>query len=164
MAKRKRSRRFITLCIVFSSFSFLMCSSESLPLIYKGPQVSVLSSNISSSGFETTLQLSNATTWMNSGQLDINSNNAGVIWALGSTPPSQPSNPASNFQQHNTMGTFSIDMKSAQVSSQSTPSGTSSGPVSSSAPAAPTISGVKSPGQVKIGLTYRDKVSFQKRC
>ena len=91
------------------------------PAVYDGPSVSILSSDISSSQFTATLRLTNATTWIGGGKLNIDSSDAGVIWALGSNPPNDPSNPSSDFQQHKIMGIFSVDMKSAQVDQNTNP-------------------------------------------
>jgi hypothetical protein len=135
--------------------------------VYSGPGISVLSSTVTSSTFTAQLKLTNATSWSNSGSLNINSNSAGVIWAYGSSAPSNPSNSASNFQQHRSMGTFSIDMKAAQVQEAAATSASpsqsgaseSSGVASPTLVAAPTITGVIIPSDSGTGLTYRDKVS-----
>lgn len=109
---------------------------------------------------------------MNSGSLDTESTDAGVIWALGTTPPSDPSNPDSNFQQHQTMGNFAINMKQAQVQvatgTASIPTETGTGTTQATTtsevtgvtfPAGPKITGDVTPVG-KLGLTYRDKVRF----
>jgi hypothetical protein len=143
------------------------------PAIYSGPSVSVLSSNISSSLFSATVQLTNATTWTGGGNLNIDSSDAGVIWALGSSPPNNPSDPTSDFQQHKLMGIFSVDMESAQVSGGTGPaSPTQSGSTTESTdspsltglPAAPSITGNVTPNGKGIGLTHRDKVQNFGRC
>ena len=126
--------------------------------MYSGPSVSVLSSNITSSQFTAQLKLSNATTWIGNGRLNINSDNAGVIWAYGTNAPNNPSNPSSDFQQHRVMGVFSIDMKSAQVN-QDSPSSTNPAGGATATALAPTITGNLSPEGTGIGLTHRDKVA-----
>lgn len=142
----------------------------------------MLSSTITSSQFTAQLQLSNATTWVDSGSLDIESSDAGIIWAFGTNAPSDPSDPTSDFEQHRSQGTFSIDMKSAQVAQQSTtsssasptdPSGTTGIPAGNGTtgndtptnatptyvfPSAPTITGDSTPDDAGLGLSYQDKV------
>lgn len=158
-----------------SGWALIMCSGHSEPSVYSGPTVKVLSSTITSSQFTAQLQLSNSTTWVNSGSLDIGSSDASVIWAYGSSAPSNPSNPNSDFQEHDGKGTFSINMVSAQVVQQGpsptspaatgVPTGndtTTNGTTTESTPtgsfpAAPVITGVSHAGTV-IGLSYRDKV------
>jgi hypothetical protein len=149
------------------------CRSESAPALYSGPSVTVMSSNITSSEFSTTLLLSNATQWWGgSGSLDITSTSAPLIWALGSSAPSDPSDPSSSIQQHRTQGTFSVNMKAAQYtpatgsttsngtsssSSSTTGSGTeSSGPYSPSLPSV--TGGSAGSDNVSYGLSSRDKV------
>ena len=119
-------------------------SSHLQPEVYPGPSVLVLSSNITSTAFIATLQLKNVTRWKDNGKLDIESSAAGIVWALGASPPDNPSNPSSNFQQHKAMGVFWVDMKSAQADS--------------GLPAAPSITGDKILNKAGIGLTHRDKV------
>jgi hypothetical protein len=135
------------------------------PEVYSGPGVSVLSSTVTSSSFSAQLKLTNATSWSNSGSLNINSDTAGIVWAFGTSAPSNPSNSGSNFQQHRSRGTFSIDMKAAQVqeavASQSGASATS-GVASPTLIAAPTITGAIVPTDNGTGLTHRDKVSHLK--
>lgn len=153
---------FSTLCVLT-----FVCSGEFEPAVYSGPTVTVLSSSITSTQFSATLQISNATTWTNNGALDVNSANAGVIWAYTTQPPNDPSNPDSDFQQHQTMGTFTINMKAAQAEqgtgssggTPSTPTGTQgSGTTGSTAGVvAPTITGDLSPDGTG-GLSYREKV------
>jgi cellobiose dehydrogenase (acceptor) len=148
-----------------------LVSGHSEPSVYSGPTITVLSSTITSSQFNAQLQLSNATTWVNSGTLDISSSDAGVIWAYGDNPPSNPSDPSSDFQQHSAQGTFSIDMKSAQVSQQnSSPAsasstnttGTTDDPkTGTNAIQPPQIIGNSSSHNTQGGLSYRDKVFFQ---
>jgi Cytochrome domain of cellobiose dehydrogenase len=136
--------------------------------------VSVLSGNITTDTFSAQLSISNATSWMQGGELNINSASAGVIWALGTIPVSDPGDPDTSFQQHKVMGTFSIDMKAAQVAesdsgSGSTGSATSGAPSptgssptqtsDTSNPILPTITGGVAP-VLDIGLTQRDKVLF----
>lgn len=129
-------------------------SGQQQPSVYSGPTVTVISKNITSSSFTAQLQLKNVTSWGHSGSLNINSNSAGVVWAYGSSAPTDPSNPFSNFQQHRTRGTFSIDMKSAQFTD--TTSVAASGTASLTGP---TITGgVIAPIDDGTGLTYRDKV------
>jgi Cytochrome domain of cellobiose dehydrogenase len=148
-------------------------SGHSEPNVYLGPTISVLSSNITSNSFIAELAISNATTWMNSGSLDIGSSSASVIWALGTSPPSDPTNPSSDFEQHQYQGTFSIDMQSAQVD-QSTSSGNGSSnsnstepagpgsPTIGTLPAAPQITGAASSSSgFSFGLSPRDKVPLQ---
>ena len=84
--------------------------------MYSGPTISVVSCNITTSTLVVQLALTNATTW-EGGSLDITSSQAGVIWALGSFPPFDPSNPASDFLEHEYQGTFTIDMATAQTGS-----------------------------------------------
>ena len=132
------------------------------PAVYDGPSVSVLSSDISSSQFSATLRLSNATTWIGGGELNIDSSDAGVIWALGSSPPNDPSDPSSDFQQHKIMGIFSVNMKSAQVDQGASPTQSGSTTQSTDSPnltglPAPSITGDITP-HARIGLTHRDKV------
>lgn len=127
------------------------------PAIYDGPSVSVLSSDISSSQFSATLRLSNATTWIGGGELNIDSSDAGVIWALGSSPPNDPPDPSSDFQQHRIMGIFSVNMKSAQVDQGASPTLSGSTTESTDSPSLPSITGDITP-HAGIGLTHRDKV------
>lgn len=113
----------------------------------------VLASNHTTDVFTAELSISNATTWHNSGTLDVNSDNAGVIWSLSTVDVYQPSNPDTDFQQHQTMGTFNINMKAAQQTASPTAGGTGA----TATPATPAITGaVAEPGS--IGLTHRDKV------
>lgn len=104
----------------YASF-FLNClpqlrsSGQFKPVVYRGPSVSVLSSTITSTEFSAILQLKNATKWQDNGKLNIDSSDTGVIWAFGTDPPDDRSNPSSDFQKHKIMGTFSVDLKSAQV-------------------------------------------------
>ena len=158
----------------FSVFFQLIANSGLFePSPYSGPTVSVISSSVTSDAFNAQLQISNATSWMNSGSLDTDSTDAGVIWALGTNPPNDPSNPDSDFQQHQTMGVFQINMKQAQVSTAAatatagSPSETGAGtgtvttPTSRvTLPAAPSITGDIIPVKGGIGLTYREKVIF----
>ena len=147
----------------------MLSSGHSLPSIYSGPTVKVLSSTITSSQFTAQLQLSNSTSWVDSGSLDIGSSAAAIIWAYGKSAPSNPSNPTSDFLEHRDEGTFSIDMKSAQVVQQGSASGspaatatgaTGNGTTTSlSLPSAPTITG-DSYSSTSIGLTDRDKVNL----
>jgi Cytochrome domain of cellobiose dehydrogenase len=119
--------------------------------VYPGPQVTVLSSNITANAFSAQLQLSNVTSWISGGQLNVNSDDAGVVWAFGTIPPDNPADPSSNFQQHKVMGVFSVNMKAAQASSTGdSPTGTSG--------AAPVITGDTLAGPVHLGLTKEDKV------
>jgi len=146
------------------------------PNVYSGPSVTVLSSNITSSTFIAELSLSNATTWQNSGYLDITSQQAGVIWALGTSGPSDPSNPDSDFQQHDYDGTFTINMAAAQTTANTVPSSTDPSSNSGSLPSnfpgsaggtgsgtqtnsggAPSITGVSEHASVG-GITPRQKV------
>lgn len=135
------------------------------PAVYDGPSVSVVSSDISSSQFTATLRLSNATTWIGGGKLNIDSSDAGVIWALGSSPPNDPSDPFSDFQQHRIMGIFSVNMKAAQVDQDTGPaSPTQSGSTTESTDS-PSLTGLSAPSitgditpHAGIGLTHRDKV------
>ena len=112
----------------------------------------------------------------------MDSTDASIIWAYGTSAPSNPSDPSSDFQQHRSQGTFSLDMKAAQVqeaagtsaNSNSVASATASGdanqPSNSAAPSgavvtsvsAPQITGITFPeGQPdNTGLTSRDKVLF----
>jgi len=115
--------------------------------------VQVLASNHTSDLFTAELSISNATTWQNSGKLDVNSANAGVIWSLSSVDVYEPSNPDTDFQQHQTMGVFGINMKAAQQTASPTASGTDA----TGTPATPAITGAV-PEPAKIGLTHRDKV------
>jgi hypothetical protein len=81
-----------------------------------------------------------------------------------------PGNPDTDFQQHKVMGTFSIDMKAAQVASSNSggsgsattgttaPSGSSPSETSNSG-LIPTITGGVAP-VLDIGLTQRDKVLY----
>jgi hypothetical protein len=110
--------------------SLTCVSGHSEPSVYSGPSVSVLSSNITSSLLTAQLSLNNVTTWQDQGTLDISSSNAGIIWALGTSGPSDPSNPNSDFQQHAYDGTFTINMAAAQV----TQAGASTSASSSSDP------------------------------
>jgi Cytochrome domain of cellobiose dehydrogenase len=135
------------------------------PSPYSGPSASVISSSVTSEEFIATLQLSNATTWINNGALNIDSSNAGVIWALGTSPPSDPSDPDSDFQQHQVMGIFSINMEEAQVnsdgSSSTSPTATGTGTGTTSEPSVvgpvlPKITG--NVPETGIHLTHRDKV------
>jgi len=112
----------------------------------------VLRSNITESTVTVDLALTNATTWTDSGVLDITSSEAGVIWALGKFPPSDPANPDSDFLEHEFQGTFTIDMAAAQTVSGRT--GNSTGNSSS---AGPLITGAGN--QVSFpGITARQKV------
>jgi Cytochrome domain of cellobiose dehydrogenase len=100
------------------------------------------------------------------GSLDISSSNAGVIWALGTIPPSNPSNPDSDFQQHKVMGNFFIDMKSAQINQDTDASSTTAGtPTQTGATSVitnivPTITGNSTVPLISIinTLTHRNKV------
>ena len=145
-----------------------MFSGEFAPALYSGPQVTVISSNITSSTFFTTLLLSNA-----SGYVDITSTSASLIWALGSQPPSNPSDPTSSIQQHQDQGNFNVNMKAAQYvpSTTSTSNGTDSsssnsttgstegtGTTSSSVPYISPIGGTEEGDTGSIGLSSRDKV------
>jgi len=153
-----------------SCVGLMCCRGHQEPSSYSGPNVTVLSSNITSSTFVAELSLSNATTWQDSGFIDITSQQADVIWALGTSAPSDPSNPESDFQRHDYDGTFTIDMAAAQTtdntagsSSGSSPSnatggsagtGSSTGTQSGSAPS---ITG-QSEHTTIGGLTSRQKV------
>ena len=151
--------------------------SESAPALYSGPVVTVISSNITSSEFSTTLLLSNATEWWGgSGSLDITSTSAPLIWALGSSAPSDPSDPSSSIQQHRSQGTFSVNMKAAQYTPSDTGSTTSNGtssssntntgsttepssPSSPSNPYLPSVTGGSAGSDnVSYGLSSREKV------
>ena len=148
--------------------------------MYNGPTVSVISSDITSSSFTAQLRLSNATSWSGSGSLNVDSSDASILWAYGTSAPSNPSSPSSNFQQHRSEGTFSVNMKAAQVqdtSSSSSDSGssavatgsatdavTSATDTGSSTPAqtsvsAPKITGITLPADIETGLTSYQKVS-----
>jgi len=116
--------------------------------------VQVLASNHTTDVFTAELSISNATTWHNSGTLDVNSDNAGVIWSLSTVDVYQPSNPDTDFQQHQTMGTFNINMKAAQQTASPTAGGTGA----AATPAGPAITGTFAE-PASIGLTHRDKVS-----
>ena len=154
-----------------------VCRRESAPALYSGPVVTVISSNITSSEFSTTLLLSNATEWWGgSGSLDITSSSAPLIWALGSSTPSDPSDPSSSIQQHRTQGTFSVNMKAAQytpttgsTTGSTTANGTSSSSNSTtgsttdssgaSNPSLPYVTGGSAGSDnVSYGLSSRDKV------
>jgi hypothetical protein len=126
-------------------------SGQFEPAPYAGPIVQVLSSNHTTEAFTAQLSISNATTWMNSGTLDVNSDNAGVIWSLSTVDVDQPSNPDTDFQQHQTMGTFDINMKAAQQTASPT------SPTASAAAGGPAITG-DFVEPASIGLTHRDKV------
>lgn len=142
-----------------------MFSGQFAPALYSGPEVTVVSSNITSSSFYTTLLLSNS-----SGYVDITSTSASLIWALGSQPPSNPSDPTSSIQQHQDQGNFNVNMKAAQYvptttstsngtdssSSNSTTEGT--GTTSSSVPYITPIGGTEEGDTGSIGLSSRDKV------
>ena len=121
------------------------------PRIYPGPIITVVSQNISSQIFSVDLKLENVTSWGNGHTLDIDSSSAGVVWAYGTNPPTDPGNSASDFQQHLLMGVFSINMKSAQMTS-SNPSGPS------------IINPVDVSTTNILGLTKRDKVDLRKLC
>lgn len=121
--------------------------------------MSVLSSNITSDAFVTEIQLSNATKWVDNGNLDIDSSDTGIVWALGLNPPNNPSNPDSDFQQHQAMGVFAINMKSAQTQAASVP--TQTGGVTQTATVPTITGGVTLTSNFNIGLTHRDKVPFQ---
>lgn len=176
MGRRHQCRCFPSILNVIppqiSGWALIMCSGHSEPSAYSGPIVKVLSSTITSSQFTVQLHLSNSTTWVNSGSLDIGSSGAPVIWAYGSSAPSNPSDPNSDFQEHDDKGTFTINMQSAQVVQQgpsptsptttgvptgndTTTNGTTTG--TDTTDAAPTITGVSHAG-TGIGLSYRDKV------
>lgn len=106
----------------------------------------------------------------------MDSTDASIIWAYGSSAPSNPSDPSSNFQQHRSQGTFSLDMKAAQVqeaagtatsataSADANQSGNSAAPSNAAATSvsAPQITGITfSESQLdNTGLTSRDKVLF----
>ena len=115
-----------------SCVGLMWCRGHQEPNSYSGPNVTVLSSNITSSTFIAELSLSNATTWQDSGFLDITSQQADVIWALGTSAPSDPSNPDSDFQRHDYDGTFTIDMSAAQTTGNT--GGSSTGSSSGSSP------------------------------
>jgi Cytochrome domain of cellobiose dehydrogenase len=126
-------------------------SGQFEPAPYAGPTVQVLSSNHTTDLFTAQLSISNATTWMNSGTLDVNSDNAGVIWSLSTVDVYQPSNPDTDFQQHQTMGTFDINMKAAQQTASPT------SPTASATAGGPVITGDFAE-PASLGLSHRAKV------
>ena len=160
MGRRLQRRRLPSIRIVpsllpsprFFVRTLTWCNSGQFePAPYAGPIVTVLSSNHTTDLFTTQLSISNATTWMNSGTLDVNSDNAGVIWSLSTVDVYQPSNPDTDFQQHQTMGTFDINLKAAQQTA------TATSPTASASAGGPAITGDFTE-PASIGLTHRDKV------
>src|SRR5579859_3620840 len=120
------------------------------PRVYNGPTIKVLVSSVTKDIFQAQLQISNATIW-SEGSVDISSTSAPMVWALGSSPPYDPSSSSSDFQKHLDKGIFALDLKSAQDTTSSTPS-TGSG-TSASGTASPTTSETSTPALAAPSIT-----------
>jgi len=103
--------------------------AESLPPVYHGAEVSILSRTVASNVTSVQIKCSNCTTWPG-GNLNVKSTSADFIYAYGTTAPASPANSGSSFLQHVGNGGFTLDLVKAQSSSTTAPTitgGASSG-------------------------------------
>src|SRR6266496_5399127 len=108
------------LCIFPICLTILIYRGHSLPPIYPGPQLTVISQNVTKDTTTVALKCYNCTAW-SEGKLDIQSTTANFIYAYGSTAPKNPSNFDSSFSQHDDHGNFKLNLKSAITTSNSPP-------------------------------------------
>jgi hypothetical protein len=98
----------------------LIGRGHSLPPVYPGPQITLLSQNVTKELTTVQLKCSDCTVW-STGSLDIQLTSANLIYAYSGTAPSNPSSPGSPFLQHDDHGNFNLNLKSAITSSNTAP-------------------------------------------
>jgi len=116
---------------ILSLLAMSNCSGHSLPPVYNGPDVQVLESSANSSLSTIQLKCTNCTQW-STGNLNLESVSANMIWAYGTTAPSNPSQSSSSFTQHTDNGVFNLNLQQAATTSTTPPTIHSSSSTTSS--------------------------------
>ena len=116
-----------------------MNRTENLPPVYTGPTITQIAHNVSSTETIVQLKCSGCTKWT-TGNLNVQSTSANLIYAWCSQPPFTPSDPNSGFDQHDDHGNFNLNLKAAQTTTATAPPPLTNTPTSSG------------------GLSYRQKV------
>jgi cellobiose dehydrogenase (acceptor) len=142
-------------------------SGHSLPSVYSGTVINIISSSVNSSTVTAEFQCYGCTIW-SSGTYDISSTSADFIWAYGAHAPDVPSNPNSSFTRHDSVGSFVLDLKAAQTTLSPKPEGATNGtPTSTTVGLVPSSTGQnksnESPSDSSVPpRTGRENVAPQK--
>lgn len=98
----------------------LIGRGHSLPPVYQGPDITIISQNVTQDLTTVQLNCSDCTVW-STGKLDIQSTSADFIYAYATSGPFNPSSSSSGFPQHDDHGNFNLNLKSAITNSNSAP-------------------------------------------